>query len=175
MPNHVTNEINVKCNPLVALRISLAIGNISRNNIEVDFNRLIPSPPHVYRGNLSGQDERDFPLNWHTWNSENWGTKWNAYNSHLSYKGGNLVILFDTAWRTPRPFICAFANKFKMPFVLHSFDEGWNFALTEVWGKDAQRMTVRNLDHKNEMEYELLCDMCLRLKGYDPRERDEEE
>lgn len=180
MPNHITNEIAVTCNPLAALRIVAGITsiNLEKRDLRVNFDRLIPQPLHVYHGNLSGTDERDFPLNWNSWNRAHWGTKWNAYDTNLQYRQGVLYIVFDTAWSPPRPFVVAFYNKFKRPFRFSSFDEGWNFALIEEWGKhgfDDDRYSVRLLDHNNDDDYPDFCELCLRLKGYDPRLEDEEE
>ena len=41
-------------------------------------------------------DDQILP-NWYDWNIDNWGTKWNAYDTELSDTG----ILFYTAWESP--------------------------------------------------------------------------
>lgn len=46
---------------------------------------------------------------WHSWNTANWGTKWNAY-SHEAKEDG--AIKFETAWSTPYPVIEALSRKF---------------------------------------------------------------
>jgi hypothetical protein len=52
---------------------------------------------------------------WYDWCCENWGTKWNAYNSEITeddVEYGHLVISFQTAWSPPTPVYEALAEKF---------------------------------------------------------------
>ena len=46
---------------------------------------------------------------WYGWQSNNWGTKWNAYSQHEI--SGN-VIKFETAWSTPFPLMKAMSEKY---------------------------------------------------------------
>lgn len=41
---------------------------------------------------------------WYDWCWENWGTKWNACDVFMDYRGGDYcTIEFDTAWSSPTP------------------------------------------------------------------------
>jgi len=46
---------------------------------------------------------------WHSWNRENWGTKWNAYSQEAREDG---AIKFETAWSTPYPVMEALSRKY---------------------------------------------------------------
>ena len=40
---------------------------------------------------------------WYDWSIENWGTKWNAYESFIKEGKSYLKFYFQTAWSTPMP------------------------------------------------------------------------
>lgn len=66
----------------------------------IDFNNIIPQPKSLFLGDLSFKDEKKTRgWNWYDWNRQNWGTKWNAYDTE---RDGNDIV-FDTAWTTPYP------------------------------------------------------------------------
>jgi hypothetical protein len=123
MPNHVTNKITF------SLDESQKVFDSVCPKGKFDFKTLVPTPLEVYRGDLSATDEKDFPINWNTWNNTHWGTKWNCYDQSCGEENGKAFIKFDTAWSVPYPIIAAFINKFNISFELKYFDEGENF-----WG-----------------------------------------
>lgn len=47
---------------------------------------------------------------WYDWRIANWGTKWNASNTHVDWDGH--AISFDTAWSAPEPIIYALSEAF---------------------------------------------------------------
>lgn len=169
MPNHVTNEITFAAEH--AERVFAHVISDGR----FDFETLIPSPPHKYHSGLSLQEDQDFKCNWHTWNRENWGTKWNAYSCSNKVDGDKAVIRFDTAWSVPYPVLAAFCNRFQIPFEHRYFEEGSNFWGIETWGKDRHgsdsicRITKR---YKNQEDY---APLCIHLTGYDPATVEEDE
>jgi len=73
----------------------------------IDFNRIIPMPNNIFRGNLGIEEEQKYGKdNRYDWSIENWGTKWNAYNTCLTEDDeGNTVLFFNTAWKPPMPII----------------------------------------------------------------------
>lgn len=92
MPNHVVNVIT-----------SDNLDEIKKlcfnEKGEFDFEKIIPMPENIFRGNL-GQKEREMygKNNWYDWSCENWGTKWNAYDQQSS----DDCISFSTAWNVPQ-------------------------------------------------------------------------
>lgn len=103
---------------------------ISVVGMSFNFNDFIPQPYHMYHGNLSSRDHKDFPCNWWDWNNLNWGTKWNCSDYFLKIEDDKVILNFDTAWTAPFPIICAFANKFRIPFEHHYWYDG---ADDDIW------------------------------------------
>jgi lysyl-tRNA synthetase class I len=70
-----------------------------KGEIDFDFNKIIPTPPHIYQGNLGHSEEEEYGKNncWYEWRIFNWGTKWNAID--VKIKG--YVVTFETAWKSP--------------------------------------------------------------------------
>lgn len=171
MPNHVTHKIEWKDES----GISDAIFDAVCPDGKFDFETLIPQPAHVYRGGISSVDEQDFHINWFSWNTENWGTKWNCYDQTCGVKDGVGWIEFDTAWSIPYPIISAFCNKFQIPFTHSYFDEGYNFWGIEEWGKEqfGGEHICRISKRKNDPADK--APLCIMLKGYDPDKPDDEE
>jgi hypothetical protein len=171
MPNHVTHKITFDRTHAESVFSAVC------PNGTFSFEPLIPQPPHLYHGNLSREDQADFKCNWLSWNTENWGTKWDAYMSSCGETddGQTAFIQFDTAWSVPYPALAAFANKCCVPFVHRYFDEGHNFWGVEEWGcephgddpKPIVRLSKRRDDEADKVA------LCIELKGYDPREERE--
>ena len=151
MPNNVTNKLTF--DPLHADTVF----KICCPHNGMDFNTLIPQPLQVYQGNISSEDETDFTCNWKTWNLENWGTKWNAYDSICtSVYGDDAAIIFNTAWSIPYPVIVAFANRFEIPFEHRYFDEGYNFWGIETWTNESGVMRRSNKRYNKPEDKETL-------------------
>lgn len=167
MPNNVTNKIVFEA--AQAEEVFKAICPDGK----LDFETLIPSPLHVFRGNVGRSEEKDFPLNWYSWNRENWGTKWNCYATSCGIgDDGKAFIQFDTAWSVPYPVIVAFANRFQIPFEHRYFDEGHCFWGIETWGMSTYNDVLTRLSKRRD-EPEDERTLCLELKGYWEEDEDE--
>ena len=175
MPNHVTNKITFSTDKDFKRAIALLLNDDGR----VDFELLIPPPQCMYYGNLSSDDEKDFPVNWLSWSRANWGTKWNACNP-MEINQIDRFIQFDTARSPPYPILAGLVNH-KLAFTFKAFDEGWNFASVENYGpvldytRDSAvpvwtRARKRPLSRKDADPAEWKA-LCLELKGYDPDDR----
>lgn len=164
MPNHVTNKIVFDANHAATVFPAVCPHG------DFNFALLIPPPPHIYTGNLSREDGEDFKCNWATWNTENWGTKWNAYDCETGIVDGKAFIAFDTAWSIPYPVVSAFNNRFQIPFTHRYFDEGHNFWGVEEWGVGAYEkgLVTRILRRRDDPADKRA--LCVELKGYDPAE-----
>jgi len=140
------------------------------------FKKLVPMPPHVYHGDISAEEENDFPLNWHSWCVQNWGTKWGELRDAMKIENDKAVIEFETAWSIPYPIIAAFANRFKIPFEHRYCCEGADFWGIEVWGisvnppEDGRIQRIR----KNKNDEKIKHSLYLGLWGEELDKRDED-
>ena len=115
MPNHVTTNLFVYGNRADVTSLVETIGD------RMDFERIIPSPENMFRENLGDAEleycEKHGIPNWRDWQSSNWGTKWNAYNTDpvevIRWRPGDMTVCyrFDTAWACPEPIIRRIAEK----------------------------------------------------------------
>lgn len=172
MPNWVTNKIEFGVENEVSAQ---EIFDTVCTNGNLDFNTLVPTPLHIYQGDLSSDDKKDFDKNtWHVWNCKNWGTKWNACSPEkFQYEDGKASIEFDTAWSVPYSIIIAFGNKFKIPFVLKYFDEGHNFWGVETWGPHENHNGFTKRISKRDSLPEDRNALCIELKGYNPEDEED--
>ena len=160
MPNHVTHKL-------------IFTGDALEHIVDeccteggIDFDKLIPTPGHVYLSDTTAEDEKDFPMNWSSWNRLYWGVKWNAYAGSAGRNDdGTAYLKFDTAWGIPYPIITAFANKFRVQFEHRYFDEGHNFWGAEKWEESCG--TMRRVMKRKSAEEDKVA-LCIELKGYDP-------
>lgn len=124
MPNHVRNELVFTCDNKE--RISELMNTIKGENTAIDFEKIIPMPSNIYRGNLSWEDEQRLGgMDWYHWSIANWGTKWNAYETY----SGNDMISFSTAWSAPFPVIRVLSEMFPDVTITHYYadeDIGYN-------------------------------------------------
>lgn len=101
MPNHVTNRIQFYGKQE---NINKVLELIKGEDTCIDFNKIIPMPDNIFRGNLGIEERKLYGSNnWYDWSCSHWGTKWNAYSTHLD-KEQNLME-FDTAWSCPVPIL----------------------------------------------------------------------
>lgn len=143
-----------------------------------DFNKIIPAPAFISTDSLDGGSREEATgRNWYKWNTNNWGTKWNAYDNSIvtdvqedATGEVELVFTFDTAWNTPKPIIETLASWFpELHFHHEFFDEGWNFAGTRTYS-DGKMTEVR--EPKSKEDPEMWNRLCRELKGYDPEAED---
>lgn len=101
MPNWVTNLVH-------AIDPDVDFGKFANEDGEFDFNKVIPMPDDIFRGDL-GREEREKygEKNWYDWSIKHWGTKWNASESNIE---GNFVR-FETAWSCPVPLLVELGKK----------------------------------------------------------------
>ena len=91
----------------------------------------IPSDPKLYDDQVLEDGSTSQP--WYDWNISNWGTKWNAINSHLERMGEDVAIYnFDTAWSPPMPVIDKLRKLFPTMGFFYRYEEeqGWGGEVT---------------------------------------------
>lgn len=92
----MTNEVNhcLYLNIQTAKKRKEFLAQIGANERCIDFNRLIPQPEGVAKGQPT-----------HDWRVENWGVGWNAHETKININQNGILIRFKTVWNTPQPII----------------------------------------------------------------------
>ncbi|EII5214435.1 hypothetical protein NDU86_001557 [Salmonella enterica] len=144
-----------------------------------DFNRIIPTPAFIFNGDslAGGSREEATGRNWYKFNSDRWGTKWNAYDvSVVEREESKLAFIFDTAWNIPQPIIVELVSWFPELTFFHEFyDEGGWFFGDRTY-QDGQLVIDRYIDGDNKTNYrDLEKRLSLELKGYDLDAEDEDD
>lgn len=127
MPNWVNNRVQFACDQETFEKIAEAVKSDER---VFDFEKIIPMPDYIYRGNLGRAEEIKYGTNnWYDWSIQNWGTKWNASNSDLvDLFDDRHEFEFDTAWSDPEPVLLKLSEMFPDVIFCHTFaDEMPNF------------------------------------------------
>lgn len=126
MPNYVTNRL--RCHKDNWDELCNLLLNEEGN---VDFDRVIPCPDSVYRGEIrfgepcpEGYDET-----WYSWNPQQWGTKWNATWTEIHED--ECEVEFITAWNFPAPVMEALGKlmSFEIAGVYADEDLGYNLGV----------------------------------------------
>lgn len=117
------------------------------NNGNFSFENIIPSPKTLKELKALKNGDRYIltkddciePLedrewfNWYKWNSENWGTKWDASNVQLTQK----TITFYTAWCPPKQVFDKMAeDNYDMEFIVKSHEGGTGINKTFIKFKE---------------------------------------
>lgn len=128
MPNYCHNALFIDGNPETTKQI---LEVIKSEDNPFDFDKIIPMPDYIYRGNLSDKERKLYGKNnWHDWSNENWGTKWNSVRAYVK----DNIIYFDTAWSPCRPVIAALAKKYPtMRFEYSFYEIMCGFQGTEIY------------------------------------------
>ena len=119
MPNHVTSVFTVSGTPEDLIKFKSRFFVDKDDKKHFDFNTVIPMPEAMKEGEL-----------WYRWSIDNWGTKWNSYDSEIKTDAPEkLVFKFETAWNYPQPIMAKVCEEFPdLKIETKFFDEGWNFA-----------------------------------------------
>lgn len=173
MPNHVTNELIFRgVEPLAQDAILAKLCNAS---LDVDLGILVPPPINLWRGSVGQNHERAFKRTALDWNTENWGTKWNAYITRpISRAGDALTVVFDTAWRPPYPWLAAVFNTFERTFEHNWLDEGAGWSVSAKFDADEMKRDIGNAWHEKRAGL-LVQERLHTLKWGVPHFEDEEE
>lgn len=112
MPNWVRNNVSVMGDKdsvdLFAQRhFRLSDGELEPHK-EFDFRTIKPMPDRIFQGNLGEEERKKYGEdNWYDWSINNWGTKWNACDTHVdgitqfSDSTAEMQFFFNTAWSCP--------------------------------------------------------------------------
>ena len=126
MPNWCSNNLIVK-GPKKDLDAFKATLNTKKDGEDVPFSfaQTHPAPPEVIQGEIAFGETRP---NWYTWNSDNWGTKWDACEVRLKVTPLRVNVWFDTAWAPPLAWLKNVSAKFpNLTFTLAYNECGMSF------------------------------------------------
>lgn len=104
MPNHITTRLHAPVEVVNDLIVVPEPDAMAKPY--VDFDKVVQQPPNMETGGCNGNHPEGV-ICWYEWNIENWGTKWNGYDTVL-FEGG---VQFDTAWSHPLPVIEALSRR----------------------------------------------------------------
>jgi len=180
MPNNITNVLTVE--GVSEERIAEILAAIRMDGIEgrrsIDFNKIIPMPEDIFRGNL-GQEERQLygRNNWYAWSIEHWNTKWNSYDyDGAPYHDDSNQIEFMTAWTAPSPVIERLSRMFPDAQFRHAWaDEDIGCNVGEIVYQDGGQLDYDVPAPQSKEAYEMAADVIgfdLRENGYRFSDRD---
>lgn len=123
MPNHVTNVIALNGDRKQICELLERIKNDEYGVGTVDFQKILPMPDKVYKGNLSAAEKAVHGKNnWYDWSFANWGTKWNSYGYEKDKDYTNAETLrFLTAWAAPHPVMQRLSEMFPEIEITHEW------------------------------------------------------
>lgn len=155
MPNHVTNILTFVGDKDEIKAMHEAVKNKKYGLGTIDFNKIIPMPRNIFRGNLGVKERRKFGKNnWYDWSVDNWGTKWNAYGydgtEYGSYMQGTMSFL--TAWAAPHPVIRKLSTLYPELEITHEW-------ANEDYGSDCGRIVYRGGEQYEEYYPEYVEDI----------------
>ena len=115
MPNHTDNRVILSHDD--SQQIDMIYNVMNTEGTEL-CHHLIPEPR---------DDENEPTSGWYEWRLENWGTKWDVYETQCTRINANtLQLYFYTAWSPPIP---VFDKLVDMGFEINAryLDEGWGY------------------------------------------------
>lgn len=103
MPNYCSNDLFIQGDKQSISKLKEELFITKNDEIELTFNRIVPMP----KGYIESGE-------WYDWSWENWGTKWDAFETYVVDEGNKeeINVSFTTAWAPPLPFFYALANKY---------------------------------------------------------------
>lgn len=114
MPNHIANILSFDTDEVTESKINDFLRGKENDEDEISFENVIPSP----------EEE-----NWYNWRIENWGTKWDAYDT---FRYSDNSIGFNTAWNHPFPVVKKISEIFPdVTFNVKYADEDLGYNLGE--------------------------------------------
>lgn len=121
MPNWTENNLTIKSK--TKRHLDTLINRVKSEENEFDFDKIVPMPKNIFRGNLGSKEREKYnENNWYDWSIKNWGTKWNSVDVHVERISDTEVeYFFLTAWCPPMEIYLALLNNFNK-FGNHEFE-----------------------------------------------------
>ena len=116
MPNWTANLLTIRGSQS---EVAAFLAKAKSGKSDFSFGAFLPQPEGLYQGAV-GHDSPKF--NWYNWNSENWGTKWDACDVDIQAGDTSVllqlaaaaedteptseaIIRFNSAWSHPAPVL----------------------------------------------------------------------
>jgi len=159
MPNYVYNEMSVygKKQKLNEFKKHVA----GKNRSGFGFENIIPKP-----NDTSSWADEFFP-GWNNWSCENWGTKWNAWDTELTEEKNYLRYTFTTAWSPPFPIYDKLIETYSpLTFEIVSYEiiNNWAYELeaknskyTKIIEETMEPLPMESLEWSNFLVEKMLC------------------
>jgi hypothetical protein len=194
MPNHIENHLTIEGpQPDIDAFVKKA-ASTNRDGIlghAMTLNAFVPMPSDVFRGSLTMEDQvRTKGRNWYDWSIENWGTKWDCYESTFRKEVdpildqlaeaasgkrksgvvyGRVLFTFQTAWAGPDPVIKAMSEQHPTLKIKHEYSDedssGSNHGRNVYENGDLIEEVV--FDGSDPAEDDPIRDLSKRLHGRD--------
>jgi len=113
MPNWCANSLKLVANTDEQREILKFIRDNCENQEFGLFDHFIPCPEDLKNSTKgypadpneeANKEKHGYPT-WYEFNTNEWGTKWDAANICIeNFDGDSLIITFDTAWSPPKQF-----------------------------------------------------------------------
>lgn len=167
MANFVMNKIEFSGEQKCVEKVLSFIRGDESDEQYIDFNKIIPMPDNIFRGDLGAKEREIYGNNnWYDWSKGHWGTKWNAFNQTIE----DNTICFYTSWSMPYPIYEKLAKICYENNV--TFEGEW---VNEDWSSDSGSFeTMEDVlikcDDETEEEHRV---RCISLCGIDPMEDEE--
>ena len=145
MPNHITNTLRIEGKDFGKVLDEL----INKDN-QIDFGLVLPMPAGYI------DDQR-----WYDWSINNWGTKWNAYETDIQDE----VVRFDTAWSCPNKYYIALSKKYpEHKFHVTWYDEDLGYNIGTGFFKAGDWFADNVPEGGSKQAYELLFKLSPSIK-----------
>ena len=129
MPNYIINKLNV-IGEMEKVKEVMDFIRSDDGELRIDFEKIVPFPPYIYRGNLGKAEEDLFGEDtWYQWCPKYWGTKWNAMCKEDASRCTSDTIYFQTAWNGVPKLVYLLSSRFPLVDILYEFadeDIGYN-------------------------------------------------
>lgn len=146
MPNHTDNRVILYHKDSQQIDM---IYNIMNTEDTPLCQTLIPMDEALLDNDAHADD------GWYTWRLQNWGTKWDVYETHCTRIDANtLQLIFYTAWSPPMP---VYEKLTDMGFEVTAryLDEGWGYIGEYTEGNDWCTDDVESVaEHYPELDEE---------------------
>lgn len=146
MPNHCQNKLTIEGDYKDLIKFTTRHFQYENNSdeCELDFKTII-SPPQTKEYETDG---------WYEWNCNNWGCKWNAWNTNIVWHGKKKIeIYFTTAWSPSEPIIHKLIEMYpKLKFTYRYFEAGSWFGGSIFEDGSEEQIAESDLEYFMEAE-----------------------